>query len=242
MTITRLPLANLEKHGASLISDDTGFTVKCASGAKLPLFSLPPDPFLLEVESETLAPLSTWAVQKILETTAEFDSGKTKLDKDDSISDIEKTRRLTKLVQKANDAREHIEGDFAKEEAAAQAFEAAHYSVPPLKADDVVGALRDHEIRNGLRAMPEQELNLFKKGLNSGEDRLILEAVLRSPLKMGRLDEFAQNGWRALRDREDPQKRAGIDLRKSYNTWGRRIVSQAQGALSVKLRGALPTK
>jgi len=54
---------------------------------------------------------------------------------------------------------------------------------------------------------------------------------------MGRLDEFALNGWRALRDRENPEKRAGLDLRKSYNEWGRRIVGAVQGTLSAKLRG-----
>jgi hypothetical protein len=237
MTITRLPLANIEKHGAQLFDNsDAGFTIKAASGALLGTLPRPPVPWLLEHDNPTSAPIATWAAQKSIEAYAEFDSEIVKLKRDDTISETERLRRLHLIRKKTEDAMAHIELAFAAGEAEVLAAESAHYSWRPLEADDVVGALRDNEIRSGLRTMSESDIAPIMRRVNSGEDRAIIEAVLRSPLNMGRFDQFAQSGWRALRDREDPQKRAGIDLRKSYDDWGRRIVGAVQGSLAAKLR------
>jgi hypothetical protein len=237
MTI-RLPLVS-NLHGAELVdSDGSGFVVKAAGGATLGVLPYPPSPDLLKFENPTSAPKSTWAAQKMIETYVEFEFEQSRIAKDDSISETERIRRMSKLSGKIIDAIEHIERDFAAEEADAKATEEAFYSLPQLKADDVIGALRDQEIRNGLQAMESGEKSAILRALNNGEERPILEAALRSPLKMGLIDQFAKNGWRALRDREDPQRVAGFALRKSYNDWGRRVVGAVTGTLSAKLRRA----
>jgi hypothetical protein len=236
MTIPRLPLI-ADMHGAELMeSGPAGFALKVASGELLAVLPYPRFPELLEFENPSSAPKSTWAAQKSIEVFAEFDAAKIKLDRDDTISATERLRRLHLIRKKTEDAMEHIERDFAAEEAAVEASEAAHYSWPPLQAGDLIAAMQDHEIRTRLLTMPEGELTPLLRRLNAGEDRILLEAILRSPLGMGRLSEFAHNGWRSLRDRENPQKRAGLDLRRSYNDWGRKIVGAIQGRLSAKLR------
>jgi hypothetical protein len=238
MTI-RLPLADLKTHGAELIDNGNTFGIKAKSGAVLGNFALPPEPILLEFESAITAPVSAWAPQKSIEMFAEFDAGMARLKADDSISEVERMRRRLKLVEKAQAARDQIESRFAEAEAEVVAAEKAHYSWQPLPGDDIVGALRDNEIRTALRSMSEEQLAPILRSLNEGlADRAVIEAVLRAPFPMGRLSDFAQNGWRALRDKEDPLKRAAIDTVNSRNDWGRRIVGAVQGTLSGKLRDA----
>ena len=137
MTI-RLPLVS-NLHGAQ-ISDSagSGFTVTAVGGALLGVIPYPPVPELLQFENPNSAPKSTWAAQKMIESFAEFESERYKIVRDDSISEIERTRRMNKLSTKIINAMEHIERDFAAEEAVAQETEDAFYSLPPLKDGDVV--------------------------------------------------------------------------------------------------------
>src|SRR5665213_2708308 len=234
MIITHLPLA----PDLKVIDNGDTFAIKLASGAVFGSCAKPQNPWLLSHDDPISAPVCTWAAQKSLEAYAEFDAGMTNLNRDDSVSDIERARRRLKLVEKAQSALEHIEHAFAAEEADAKALEAALYSWPPLQDGDFIGAMRETEIRAGLRAMPDKEIAELMRRMNDGEDRSIIEAILRSPLKMGRVDQFAQNGWRVLQDRQNPERRAGLNTRAAQNDWGRRITGMVQGALGAKLRAA----
>jgi hypothetical protein len=234
MTI-RLPLvANM--HGAQLTDSDAGFTVKAASGALLGVLPRPPVPWLFEHENPVSAPMSTWASQKMIETYVELDAETLKLKRDDTVSETERLRRLHLIRKKAETAIEHIESGFAKNEGELQASEQQHYAVPALESDDLIGAMRENEIRTVVRGMTDEERGGLMRSLDSGEDRTLLMAILRSPLKSGRLDVLAQNGWRAIRDREDPEGLSRLNLWKSYNDWGRRIVGAVQGAIAAQLR------
>ena len=237
MTITNPAMANLDKHGAQLIDNGAeGFTVKAASGAQLGVLAYPDEPWLFDHANPVSAPKATWAAQKSIEVYCEYDAEKLKLDQNDTISDIERTRRELKLKQKINDAQAHIETELTKDEADLQVREDQFHEVTPLQSDDLVGAFKGYEIRTLVHGMTNAEQGPIIDSLIAGDNRQLLLAVLQAPLGMGRLSSIALDGWKSLRDREEPQRRAGFDLHKSRNDWGRRIVNAAQGALSARLR------
>ena len=235
--INTLPLANLEKHGARLVPiDNRGFVIEPASGGRLGLFDWPPESMFLETHTSTVdPPKPLWAPQKMLEAYCEFDAANLALGKDQRLSDYGRAERLLPVRQRAAMAMSHVLNDLAKHESEVAQLEVQRYAVPGMRPDDYVGALRDNEIRTVVRGMPEDERGELMRSLNKGEDRALLEAILRSPVKTGRLEGLALNGWRELRDREDPDGRMILNLAKEHNEWARRITGAVRGALTAKL-------
>lgn len=161
-------------------------------------------------------------VRGLLARLAELQAAQNAIHADGDLSEEGKARRLKPVADRYAEALQDAERRMAGFASRVSEIEAQAFAPPRLDKTDIVGALRDFEVRQHVRALSADDRRALMRGLSDQPD--VVAAILRSPQDLGALTKAAEKAWaeRAAATSEDA--RTALRARE-LDAWGREAVA-----------------
>jgi hypothetical protein len=226
----------LAENNAAVDMAPDGFQLSTASGRKHGRFKLPPDASIFTESQPQHIKKPDSAVQKVLNAIAVTEHRILMATRDDSLSATGRSRNLAKEAEKIVATVAEAHRDLKNFAADTQNMQRAHYEVPSLADTDVIGFLKEHEIRQHIRSLGDRAVPALMKQMLDSKNPTMQLAILRSPLPFESLQGHADQGWRAYRDGADVSKATMIASNNNLSDWADPIVRVGAGIIRRDLK------
>jgi hypothetical protein len=228
----KLPLVELQKYEATASTGEGGFSIKSASGEIFGVIKLPPDPASFAVENPVHVPTPSWAAQHAINTLLKLDHEAVQMKRNQHLSEYGREQAMAPFKDEALKVISAAWKRFDEHRLAINNQELQRYAIPQLDRADVVGYLRDREIRDTIRALGDKQAGIFE---GASKDPELMRSILRSPMKFGALEQLAQKGWVGHIDDADPVGLERLKLEKLSIDWAQGVIGSARVKLTPKL-------
>lgn len=146
-----------------------------------------------------------WAIQHALNAVCVFDSAMLRIEQDQRFTIDGKRERIAPVSENAIKTISAVHKELRNYAADNTNATLQHYAVPAFDPADMMGFLREQEIRTWIHALGDKAKMKLVQPLTEGSNPYVSLAVLRSPIPFENLQEDAQAGWRVVRDKADPE-------------------------------------
>ncbi|WP_394763558.1 hypothetical protein [Phenylobacterium sp.] len=192
MTTTTTPFAD---NGLTVVDRTDRATIFELSGGRRLAVIHPPH--------ATTAPKGAALVRTALNILQSVDSVRRTASADKTLSELGRSERVKPVQAAARTALAEVHADLATFAGEVAGLEKSVYAPPALDPADAVGAMVDLELRSWIRALKgEQRAKALD---NLAKEPRMLEAVVRSPTKLGEFSEFSGTLWRERVEATHPQ-------------------------------------
>lgn len=150
------------------------------------------------------------AIANVLKTVGDLDAATREVENDVTLSKVGRDRRLAPLREAAKAGLARGMTEVAEFYATAYAAEERALKPPALAPGDLVGAIRDWELRSALTAAKGPDRAKLIGELANNEH--LLAAVIRAPIPIPTFSEMAPQMWREFALKNHPEGQAAAKL------------------------------
>lgn len=224
----------LTPYGAELHKTPGGNMIRVAGHEYGPIPD-PVDPVALSGQRLEDATVPGRAVVQSAAAFVEFKSIERGVLADHRYSEAGKAEQLAKPTEKLlqNLLASHLTIDANGKDI--DKIEAQRYALP-APPDNPVAEMRQREIRDWMRSLPQTEQLKLMHDLKGGQDTPLLRSILHSPIQFAELEKYAVEAWRTRIDLDDPVGLEWLKIGRASLDWAKRCVLIAQANVVPGLR------
>lgn len=207
MTTPKFKYLNLTDNGARAdLSSSEGFGVRTESGRIIGQIKYPKSQPVFTHDEPHLITKPDWAVQQSLNAICVYDSAMLRIKQDGRFTDEGKREPAARVSEAAIKTLSAVDRELRNYAADVKNWEIQHYAVPEFNPADMIGFLREQEVRTWVNSLGDKAMVKLGGPLLAGTNPYVSLAILRSPIPFDKtLQDSAQEGWRVVRDKADPQ-------------------------------------
>jgi hypothetical protein len=159
------------------------------NGDRLPIVAPPSSNGVLPQETH----LAAAPVRKAADAFAKVEAARRAAANDPTLSEVGRANKVQAVRSIASDAVRDAEYDLAGLAKVAEAAHVEAYTPPKIQPGDVENVFIDQEVRHYVRGLSGKGLTDYLQGLERNPRHL--EAIMRSPVPMPNVDQYAKRLW-----------------------------------------------
>jgi hypothetical protein len=218
-----------ENNARADLSSSEGFAVRTESGRIIGQVNYPKSQQVFVHDDSSLIAKPDWAVQHSLNVICQFDSAMLKIKQDGRFTDEGKREPAARVSEVAIKTLSAVNRELRSHAADVTNWGLQHYAVPEFNPGDMMGFLREQEVRTWINSLGDKAPAKLAGPLLAGSNQYVSLAILRSPIPFENLQKKAQEGWRVVRDKADPETAHKIAGATELIDWASPWVKVAAG-------------
>jgi hypothetical protein len=208
-----------ENNAQADLSSNEGFGIRTESGRIIGQIKYPRNQKVFAHDDPSKITKPDWAVQHSLNAICAFDSAMLRINKDGRFTKDGKREQLIPVSQSAIKTLAAVDRELRNYAADVKNWGFHHYAVPEFNPADMMGFLREQEVRTWITSLGDKAVAKLAAPLLSGTNPYVSLAILRSPIPFDGLQDKAQEGWRVVRDKADPETAQKIGSATELIDW-----------------------
>lgn len=229
-----------ENNARADVTENDGFTLRTESGRTVGQIKYPKRRNVFIHEDPNLITKPDWTVQHALNALCQFDSAMLRVRKDNLLTIEGKRIPAARAAEAAVKTLTWVDKELRNYAADTKNIALHHYAVPEFDPNNMMGFLREQEIRTWINSLGDKATAKLAGPLQTGTNRFVSLAILRSPIPFDGLAEMAEKGWRVVRDREAPDTAQTIAIADELTDWASPWVKVAAGMVKRDAVAMLP--
>jgi hypothetical protein len=240
MSTPKFLYLNLSEHNAEVGNvSNRGLSIRTASGRVLGIpYPKSQAVFLHDEATKFAIAKPDWALQHALNVVCQHDSAMLRIKRDERFTDEGRREPATRAAETAIKTLAAVHQDLRNYEAQyVTNARLHHYAVAKDDPNNVPEFFRKYEMRTWVQSLINSQgvnkaLATLVGPLEAGTNPELSLAILNSPIPFDELEkmkEHAQNGWRVIRDKADPETAQKIAAAAELTEWATPWVKTAAG-------------